>query len=170
MELSLWTFAPRPPPPSNPGSCGSLANPRPSGRGKKAAHPWNPIAKLVVDKLNACFPGEIAERATHEKAGASSDHPASGDAADCFSGKFGAAAAGQEKEDGDKMADWLVANAGSLKVKYVIWHARIWSQACSDEGWRECDSSAATRYGGSDPVQPRKGHTHASALQVKEAK
>ena len=37
---------------------------------------------------------------------------------------------------GDRIAAWLVANAGSLSVSYVIWHDHIWSAERAGEGWR----------------------------------
>lgn len=30
-------------------------------------------------------------------------------------------------DNGDRVADWVVANADSLNVKYVIWKQRIWA-------------------------------------------
>lgn len=37
---------------------------------------------------------------------------------------------------GQAVADWAKANAGSLNIEYVIWNQRIWSVARSGEGWR----------------------------------
>ena len=158
---SLCGSSPPSKPPPSSGTCGSLRNPHKSGRNKNTGGTWNPITKFVVKKLKACFPGKITE-CTTRNAGPKSDH--AGNAADCFPDKFGVVARGQEKKDGDKMAAWLVKNARSLKVKYVIWYARIWSQARSREGWRKCGTSAAGCYGGSDPTLAHKDHIHVSVL------
>lgn len=37
---------------------------------------------------------------------------------------------------GDALAAYVVANAASLSVTYVIWYRRIWSLARASEGWR----------------------------------
>lgn len=37
---------------------------------------------------------------------------------------------------GQRLADYLVANAADVGVKYLIWEQRVWSVARSDEGWR----------------------------------
>jgi hypothetical protein len=37
---------------------------------------------------------------------------------------------------GDALAAYVVANAASLGVTYVIWYRRIWSVARAGEGWR----------------------------------
>lgn len=43
----------------------------------------------------------------------------------------------ENRELGDTIAAWLVANADQLAVKYIIWNERIWSRDRADEGWRD---------------------------------
>jgi hypothetical protein len=44
---------------------------------------------------------------------------------------------------GEAIANYAVANAVQLKIKYVIWNRRIWSLSRIAEGWRS--------YGGTNP-------------------
>ena len=37
---------------------------------------------------------------------------------------------------GDAIAAWLVANANRLAVNYVIWNERTWNRGRASEGWR----------------------------------
>lgn len=57
--------------------------------------------------------------------------------------------------DGNRLADWLVANAGKLGIKYVIWRAQIWAP---DEGWHPYDHPS----GSSDPTLAHMDHIHVS--------
>ncbi len=64
-----------------------------------------------------------------------SDH-ARGRACDLFPGVPGAFARGAEREAGWRIARWLRAHAGPLRVRYLIWQGRYWDPAVSDEdGW-----------------------------------
>ena len=42
------------------------------------------------------------------------------------SGGFGGVAVGDDKAYGDRLANWLIANASRLAVYYIIWYRRIW--------------------------------------------
>lgn len=61
---------------------------------------------------------------------------------------------------GNRIAGWLVANAGALAVKYVIWHDRIWSVDHATEGWRPYNHPS----GGSSPTLRHLDHVHISVL------
>lgn len=65
-----------------------------------------------------------------------SDHP-KGRACDLFFSKAGTFAAGAELDHGWELANWLRANAGALRVRYVIWQARIWQADTNRDsgGW-----------------------------------
>jgi hypothetical protein len=54
-----------------------------------------------------------------------SDHP-KGRACDFFPGKAGQFAKGDDLANGNAIRSWLQANAGPLRVRYVIWQGRIW--------------------------------------------
>jgi hypothetical protein len=61
----------------------------------------------------------------------------------------------QRINDGTRLADWLVANAAQLAVKYVIWRARIWTPI---EGWHSYTHPS----GSSSPTLAHMDHVHAS--------
>ena len=61
-----------------------------------------------------------------------SDHH-TGHAIDVMVSGGGKAAAGSEKARGDAIANWAIANAKRLNVKYIIWRKRIWA---GSGGWR----------------------------------
>lgn len=47
---------------------------------------------------------------------------------------------------GQRLANYLTANAKSVGLKYVIWEQRVWSLAREDEGWRPMeDRGSATQ-------------------------
>jgi hypothetical protein len=45
---------------------------------------------------------------------------------------------------GQQIADWLVANAGSLQVRDVIYSQRIWTPERAGEGWRYMEDRGST--------------------------
>ena len=57
--------------------------------------------------------------------------------------------------DGNRLADWLIANADQLAIKYVIWRARIWTP---DERWRTYTHPS----GSIDPTLAHMDHVHVS--------
>ncbi len=81
-----------------------------------------------------------------------SDHP-KGKACDVTFGSLGQFAKGADKENGDRLANWLTSNAKTWAVSYVIWEGRIWSTARADEGWRPY-----TGGGIYDPTDATGGH------------
>jgi len=56
---------------------------------------------------------------------------------------------------GQRLADYLVANASDIGVKYVIWQQHIWSVARADEGWRLMADRGS-------PTQNHMDHVHLS--------
>ena len=81
-----------------------------------------------------------------------SDHPR-GKACDIVFGTLGQFPKGADKENGDRLADWLKTNAKTWAVSYVIWQGRIWSTARAAEGWRPYDGGGVY-----DPTDPTGGH------------
>jgi hypothetical protein len=63
-----------------------------------------------------------------------------------------AVASGDNKDYGNRLAAWAVANADALGVLYVIWFGQIWFPG---EGWVTYD-----QYG--DPATEHKNHVHIS--------
>ena len=51
-------------------------------------------------------------------------------------GAIGRFPSGADKTNGDRLANWLVANAETWAVKYVIWDGKVWSSARAGDGWR----------------------------------
>lgn len=78
-----------------------------------------------------------------------SDHP-KGKACDLFFAPAGQFSQGADKDNGDRLADWLVANAKGWAISYVIWQGRLWT---ADKGWR-----SYTGGGIYDPSDPSGGH------------
>jgi soluble lytic murein transglycosylase-like protein len=58
---------------------------------------------------------------------------------------------------GWEMANWLVANADTYDVYYVIWQEKIWSNSRPNEGWRPY-----TRYPNGNLQQNHYDHIHVS--------
>jgi hypothetical protein len=68
-------------------------------------------------------------------------------------GGFGGVAAGAEKDYGNRLAAWYVANAQGLGVLYVIWFKQIWLPST---GWR------AYTNGNGTPSGDHTNHVHLS--------
>jgi hypothetical protein len=68
------------------------------------------------------------------RSGGSGEHP-KGRACDfaAATGGFGGTASGADRDYGDRLASWFLANADRLGVLYVIWYKRIWMPGI---GWR----------------------------------
>jgi hypothetical protein len=64
-----------------------------------------------------------------------SDHPR-GRACDYTIGRPRRMPTGAQVAQGWRLANWLRAHAGPLRVAYVIWQGRIWSAARGTDGWR----------------------------------
>lgn len=69
------------------------------------------------------------------------DHP-DGKACDFMMAKIGQRPTEQYQAHGTAMAEWLIANADELGIKYIIWEKRIWESHIGE--WRPY-----TRYGNS---------------------
>jgi hypothetical protein len=66
---------------------------------------------------------------------------------------FGGIAVGGDKQYGDRLAAWFIANANNLGVLYVIWFNQIWLPST---GWR------AYRNGNGTPSGDHTNHVHLS--------
>jgi hypothetical protein len=66
---------------------------------------------------------------------------------------FGGVATGGDRDYGNRLAAWYVANAQRLGVLYVIWFKQIWLPST---GWR------AYRNGNGDPSSDHTNHVHLS--------
>lgn len=62
---------------------------------------------------------------------------------------------GNDTATGNAIAQWAVANAAKLDVKYVIWQQRIWSAQRATEGWRLMEDRG-------DPTANHMDHVHIS--------
>jgi hypothetical protein len=69
------------------------------------------------------------------------------------SGGFGGVATGADKDYGNRLAAWFIANAKNLGVLYVIWFRQIWMPGT---GWRAYNS------GNGDPSSDHTNHVHLS--------
>lgn len=96
----------------------------------------------------------------HEQ-NSTSDHP-KGRACDFTFGTIGAFPKGQDKKDGDALADWLSdkKNAETWGVQYVIWQGRIWNIDRAEDGWRKYNGGGI--YDPSDPTGGHYDHVHLS--------
>jgi len=68
---------------------------------------------------------------------------------------FGGHATGDDRNYGDRLAGWCVANADRIGVLYVIWYRIIWTPAA---GWHNYSSGG----GSSDPNTAHTNHVHLS--------
>ena len=91
----------------------------------------------------------------------SSDHP-KGKACDVTFGSLGQFPTGADKENGDRLAQWLVSNADTWGVSYVIWQGRIWTASRADEGWQPYTGSGIY-----DPTDATGGHFDHVHVSVK---
>jgi hypothetical protein len=65
---------------------------------------------------------------------------------------FGGVAAGADRQYGDRLAAYFLANSSKLGVLYVIWFNQIWLPS---SGWRNYN-------GGTDPSSSHRNHVHLS--------
>jgi hypothetical protein len=68
-------------------------------------------------------------------------------------GGFGGVATGGDRDYGNRLAAWFIANARNLGVLYVIWFKQIWMPST---GWR------AYNNGNGDPSSDHTNHVHLS--------
>lgn len=103
---------------------------------------WNlglsPNAAQVYEVICALFPQVTSFGGL--RPGDSGDH-GSGNAIDAMI----------DPVNGDALADWLVAHAGELPIKYIIWEQRIWQ----GNGWEGMDDRGS-------PTQNHYDHVHVS--------
>jgi hypothetical protein len=84
----------------------------------------------------------------------------SGNAGDCYAGNTPGQWPGPiDKDQLQRAANFLVANAGPLKVQQVIWNGKIWTWPRRSEGWRTYD-------GGSGIVGGHYDHVHVSIARI----
>ncbi len=106
-------------------------------------HALNEARIFGFDRYTACY-----------RSGTWGEHPI-GRACD-FSTSwngFGGAAVGADKDYGDRLASFFVANADALGVMYVIWYRQIWFPGT---GWRWYGGAAG------DPASDHTNHVHVS--------
>jgi hypothetical protein len=68
-------------------------------------------------------------------------------------GGFGGVAAGADKDYGNRLAAWFIANAKNLGLLYVIWFRQIWMPST---GWRAYSGGNGT------PSSDHTNHVHLS--------
>jgi hypothetical protein len=138
------TPAPRNPDGSWPHESCSVKDPTTSGcLTPRTLHALQEVRKAGFNHYTACF-----------RSGGSGEHPL-GRACDLAANASGfqdRAATGADKDYGDRLAGFLLANADRLAVLYVIWYRQIWMPAT---GWR-------TYHGDGTPAGDHVNHVHMS--------
>lgn len=124
----------------------SIKDPTTSGRiTPRTLHALEQAQKAGYNRFVGCFrPGDRFE------------HP-KGRACD-FSAQqkgFGGDAAGDDRNYGDRLAGYFVANAERLGVLYVIWYRLVWTPAAK---WHRYSSA------GGDPSSDHTNHVHLSII------
>ncbi|MGY0235784.1 coiled-coil domain-containing protein [Longispora urticae] len=138
------TPAPRNPDGSFPSEGCSVKDPTTSGcLSPRTLHAYNETKKANFDHYVSCY----------RSAEDGGEHPR-GKACDWSSAAkgFGGMAVGAEKDYGNKLAAWYIANADRLGVLYVIWFRQIWMPGT---GWR-------SYFGSGDPSSEHTNHVHLS--------
>jgi hypothetical protein len=144
IPAATATPAPRNPDGSPPNEICSVKDPTTSGcLTPRTLHALQEARKAGFNHFTACF-----------RNGTWGEHPL-GRACDfaASAGGFGGVAAGADRDYGNKLAGWFIANADRLGVLYVIWFRRIWLPS---SGWK-----AYTR-GNGDPSSEHQNHVHLS--------
>lgn len=90
-----------------------------------------------------------------------SDHP-KGKGCDFFVIKAGVFPAGDQLAHGWELANWLRANAGPLRVSYVIWQGRIWTSGRGDNGGWGSKYTGGGIYNARDATGGHYDHVHVS--------
>ena len=91
-----------------------------------------------------------------------SDHPL-GKACDFTFGLLGRFPDPSDTRRGWTFAEWMRANAGPLRISYLIWQGHIWSAQRADQGWRAYTGGGV--YDPSDPTGGHYDHVHVSIAQ-----
>lgn len=138
------TPAPRNPDGSWPRESCSVKDPTTSGcLTPRTLHALQEARKAGFTRYTACF-----------RNGTWGEHPLGRacDFAAHSTGFLDAAATGDDKAYGDRLAAWFLANANRLAVLYVIWYRQIWLPAT---GWR-------SYHGDGTPAGDHLNHVHLS--------
>lgn len=109
-------------------------------------HAYNEAQNAGFTRHTSCYRG-----------GGGGEHP-QGRACDMAAPEsgFGSVAEGADKEYGDNLADFFVANSDALGVMYVIWYNEFWDPA---NGW-----GAYSGGGTGNPSQDHTDHVHVSVF------
>jgi Transglycosylase SLT domain len=132
----------------------------PSGSTTPMNDPDSTQATLAMaDAVIACFGRPWAVYCEDPRDG-TGEHPR-GRACD-FMATSGGVAAGDERAWGDQLAEWVMANADSLNVIYVIWYRRIWNVGVDGAAipWSEWRDYNCRR--GCGPSDAHYNHIHVS--------
>jgi peptidoglycan DL-endopeptidase CwlO len=138
------TPAPRNPDGSWPRESCSVKDPTTSGcLTPRTLHALQEARKAGFTRYTSCF-----------RNGTWGEHPLGRacDFAAHSTGFLDAAATGDDKAYGDRLAAWFLANANRLAVLYVIWYRQIWLPAT---GWR-------SYHGDGTPAGDHLNHVHLS--------
>lgn len=137
LDAPAAVEAPAALPAATPGDAPAAA-PAPTSGGKVD----DPTSKGTITAVTAHGLAEIRRQFGPQLRGAScwdlhawnpnSDHP-KGRACDVYTSPSGKRAAGPGLDAGNQLVAWLRANHDQLRVSYVIWQGRIWSQEKGDQ-------------------------------------
>jgi peptidoglycan DL-endopeptidase CwlO len=138
------TPAPRNPDGSWPKESCSVDDPTTSGcLTPRTLHALQEVQKAGFTHYVACFRQESSGEHPKGRACDFAAHP---------TGFVDAAATGADKDYGNRLASWLLANADRLAVLYVIWYQQIWQPST---GWK-------AYHGDGTPAGDHLNHVHLS--------
>lgn len=143
---------------SYPGGATGCVLPDPSGTGGCVTGATDWVIGQVKSRFGV-LPGACWDRHAWNPR---SDHP-HGKACDYTVGRIGAFPAHPLVDGGWSLAKWLRANAGPLRVHYVIFQGRIWSREHDAEAWRPYNGGGV--YDPRDVTGGHFDHVHVSTLQ-----
>lgn len=126
--------------------------PDPTGTGGKLT----PATAAMYAAVNAAFPMRSASCWDAHLWNPTSDHPL-GKACDIYYDTPGVFPTEAERQRGWEVANWIVANAAALNVKYVIWDGQFWQGS-----WGPYSSGI---YDVTDPVGGHFDHIHVSTTR-----
>lgn len=168
--LTLWKTKYADAPPTGPGSTGAPGAPVPPFTGAPGCSIPDPTGTggcVTATMANAYRQtiatfGKISTSCWDEHAwNPTSDHPL-GKGCDFTMGTIGKFPGPEDTAKGWEVANWMVANAGPLNVKYVIWQGKFWA-SYNSQGW-----VPYTGGGVYDPTDPTGGHYDHIHLSVKQ--
>ncbi|GIG56929.1 hypothetical protein Lfu02_13010 [Longispora fulva] len=136
--------APRNPDGSLPSESCSVKDPTTSGcLTPRTLHAYEETKKAGFDHYVSCY-RSMEDGGEHPR-GRACDWAAAPNG-------FGGQASGADKDYGNRLAAWYIANADRLGVLYVIWFRQIWMPGT---GWR-------SYFGSGDPSAEHTNHVHLS--------